>query len=173
MNFVDVAVSSPLRSTFTYKNNTGELLIGKRVLVEFGRRKLVGVVTEDKSHYEGQYKIKDVLQVLDEKPTFNDAQLRTIKKISKHYMHPIGIVFEAFLPTILRKAKTQLDLNKYSSDVCDLDINKDNFHELTFDQKSCLDKIRKNQGEALLFGVTSSGKTEIYKHYIESLLLDG
>ena len=57
MNFVDVAVSSPLRSTFTYKNNTGELLIGKRVLVEFGRRKLVGVVTEDKSHYEGQYKI--------------------------------------------------------------------------------------------------------------------
>ena len=173
MNFVDVAVSSPLRSTFTYKNNTGELLIGKRVLVEFGRRKLVGVVTEDKSYYEGQHKIKDVLQVLDEKPTFDNAQLRTIEKISKHYMYPIGIVFEAFLPTILRKAKTQLDLNKYSLDVCDLDINKDNFHELTLDQKSCLYKIRKNQDEALLFGVTSSGKTEIYKHHIESLLLAG
>ena len=84
MNFVDVAVSSPLRSTFTYKNNTGELLIGKRVLVEFGRRKLVGVVTEDKSHYEGQYKIKDVLQVLDEKPTFN----KELAKVNNNYRKP-------------------------------------------------------------------------------------
>ena len=67
-------------------------------------------------------------------------------------MHPIGIVFEAFLPTMLRKAKTQLDLSKYSSDVCDLDINEDNFHELTSDQKSCLEGIKDNN-EAVLFGV--------------------
>ena len=109
MNFVDVAIPSPLRSTFTYKNNTGELLAGKRVLVEFGKRKLVGVVTTDKSDFKGQYKIKDILQVLDDKPTFNDIQLITIERISKHYMHPIGVVFEAFLTTMLRKAKTQLD----------------------------------------------------------------
>ena len=91
MNFVDVAIPSPLRSTFTYKNNTGELLAGKRVLVEFGKRKLVGVVTTDKSDFKGQYKIKDILQVLDDKPTFNDIQLITIERISKHYMHPIGV----------------------------------------------------------------------------------
>mgnify|MGYP003302413072 FL=1 len=173
MNFVDVAIPSPLRSTFTYKNNTGELLAGKRVLVEFGKRKLVGVVTIDKSDFEGQYKIKDVLQVLDDKPTFNDIQLITIERISKHYMHPIGVVFEAFLPTMLRKAKTQLDLSKYSSNVCDLDINEANFHKLTSDQESCLEGIKDNNGESVLFGVTSSGKTEIYKHYIKSLLLAG
>ena len=114
MNFVDVAIPSPLRSTFTYKNNTGELLAGKRVLVEFGKRKLVGVVTTDKSDFKGQYKIKDILQVLDDKPTFNDIQLITIERISKYYMHPIGVVFEAYLPTMLIKAKTQLDLSKYS-----------------------------------------------------------
>ena len=173
MNFVDVAIPSPLRSTFTYKNNTGELLAGKRVLVEFGKRKLVGVVTTDKSDFKGQYKIKDILQVLDDKPTFNDIQLITIERISKYYMHPIGIVFEAFLPTMLRKAKTQLDLNKYSSNVCDLDINEANFHKLTSDQESCLEGIKDNNGESVLFGVTSSGKTEIYKHYIKSLLLAG
>jgi len=173
MNFVDIAIPSPLRSTFTYKNNTGELLAGRRVLVEFGKRKLIGVVTADKPNYEGQYKIKDVLQVLDDKPTFNNIQLIKIKRISEHYMHPIGIVFEAFLPTMLRKAKTQLDLNKYSSNVCDLDIDEDNFHTLTSDQKSCLEGIKNSSGESLLFGVTSSGKTEIYKHYIKSLLLAG
>ena len=43
MNFVQVAIPSPLRQTFTYVNDSGTDLIGKRVLVEFGRRKLVGV----------------------------------------------------------------------------------------------------------------------------------
>ena len=173
MNFVDVAVPSPLRSAFTYRNNTGENLVGRRVLVEFGRRKLIGVVTADRDDYKGEYKIKDILQTLDYDPTFSKAQLLTIKKISDHYMHPIGMVLEAFLPTMLRKAKTQLDLSKYSSDTCDLDINEDNFHELTSDQKSCLEKIKNNDRESLLFGVTSSGKTEIYKHYIKLLLQEG
>ena len=45
MNFVQVAIPSPLRQTFTYKNQSKSDLVGKRVLVEFGRRKLVGVVT--------------------------------------------------------------------------------------------------------------------------------
>ena len=173
MNFVDVAVPSPLRSAFTYRNNTGENLVGRRVLVEFGRRKLIGVVNADRDDYKVEYKIKDILQTLDYDPTFSKAQLLTIKKISDHYMHPIGMVLEAFLPTMLRKAKTQLDLSKYSSDTCDLDINEDNFHELTSDQKSCLEKIKNNDRESLLFGVTSSGKTEIYKHYIKLLLQEG
>jgi len=173
MNFVDVAVPSPLRSTFTYKNNTGENLAGRRVLIEFGRRKLVGVVTADKNDYKGEYKIKEITQILDDKPTFSKPQLSTIQKISKHYMHPIGIVFEAFLPTLLRKAKTQLDLSKYSSDVCNLNINENNFHKLTVDQNLCLEKIKSNDRESLLFGITSSGKTEIYKHYIKSMLQEG
>ena len=173
MNFVNVAVPLPLRSTFTYKNNTGESLLGKRVLIEFGKRKLVGVVTADDIDFCGQYKIKDILQVLDETPIFNDFQVKTIERISEHYMHPIGIVFEAFLPTLLRKAKTQLDLNKYVVNVSDVNINENNFYELTLDQKSCLEGIKKINGESLLFGVTSSGKTEVYKHYIKSLLLEG
>ncbi len=78
MNFVNVAVPLPLRSTFTYKNNTGESLLGKRVLIEFGKRKLVGVVTADDIDFCGQYKIKDILQVLDETPIFNDFQVKTI-----------------------------------------------------------------------------------------------
>ena len=75
MNFVDVAVPSPLRSTFTYKNNTGKNLIGRRVLVEFGRRKLIGVVTADRDDYKGEYKIKDIIQTLDHDPTFNNTQI--------------------------------------------------------------------------------------------------
>ena len=40
MNLVEVALPTPLRSTFTYQHNLQENLIGKRVIVDFGRRKL-------------------------------------------------------------------------------------------------------------------------------------
>ena len=106
MNFVDIAIPSPLHSTFTYKNNTGKILVGRRVLVEFGKRKLIGIVTADRKDFKAEYKIKEVLQVLDDHPTFSKKQLLKVEKISKYYMHPIGIVLEAFLPSILRKAKT-------------------------------------------------------------------
>ena len=49
MNFVDVAIPTPLRTTFTYINKTSQTLLGKRVLVEFGRRKVVGVVIDEKA----------------------------------------------------------------------------------------------------------------------------
>ena len=47
MNLVEVALPTPLRSTFTYQHNQQESLIGKRVIVDFGRRKLVGIVIKN------------------------------------------------------------------------------------------------------------------------------
>ena len=58
MNFVQVAIPSPLRQTFTYKNQSKCDLVGKRVLVEFGRRKLVGVVTSQSEEFNEKYKLK-------------------------------------------------------------------------------------------------------------------
>ena len=56
MNFVQVAIPSPLRQTFTYKNQFSSNLVGKRVLVEFGRRKLVGIVTSQSENFDDDYK---------------------------------------------------------------------------------------------------------------------
>ena len=59
MNFVDVAIPTPLRTTFTYINKTSQTLLGKRVLVEFGRRKVVGVVIDEKADNNSKYKLKE------------------------------------------------------------------------------------------------------------------
>ena len=68
MNFVQVAIPSPLRQTFTYKNQFSSDLIGKRVLVEFGRRKLVGVVISQSEEFNEKYKLKQIIEVLDDIP---------------------------------------------------------------------------------------------------------
>ena len=170
MNFVQVAIPSPLRQTFTYINKSSSDLLGKRVLVEFGRRKLVGVVISNSDISEGGYKLKNILEVLDETPLFSKEAIKKITYISEYYMHPLGIVIESFIPTFLRKAKHQKDLEKYHQAKEEL-ISATNLHKLTNDQANCLDSIKsKSEGEILLSGITSSGKTEVYKHFINSLI---
>ena len=79
MNFVDVAIPTPLRTTFTYINKTSQTLLGKRVLVEFGRRKVVGVVIDEKADHNSKYKLKEVLETLDDMtPTFNKTEINQI-----------------------------------------------------------------------------------------------
>jgi len=173
MNFVQVAIPSPLRQTFTYVNDSGTDLIGKRVLVEFGRRKLVGVVISTSDIPDGEYKLKNILETLDETALFSEEAIKKIIYISEHYMHPLGIVFESFIPTFLRKAKHQKDLEKYLQVKEEL-IPATNLHKLTNDQATCLDSIKsKSRGEILLAGITSSGKTEVYKHFINTLINKG
>ena len=173
MNFVQVAIPSPLRQTFTYKNQFSSNLVGKRVLVEFGRRKLVGIVTSQSENFDDDYKLKQIEEVLDDSPLIDKQLLKKINNISDYYMHPIGIVFESFIPSFLRKAKHQKTLEKY-----EIKINSDktfnNLHTLTRDQKNVLNSIKsKDSGEILLSGITSSGKTEVYKHFIKELLNKG
>ena len=173
MNFVQVAIPSPLRQTFTYINNSGSDLLGKRVLVEFGRRKLVGIVTDNTDIADGKYKLKNIIEVLDETPLFSTEAIKKIIYISEHYMHPLGVVIESFIPTFLRKAKYQRDLDKYLQAAQEL-TSATNLHKLTKDQVNCLDLIKsKPNGEILFSGITSSGKTEVYKHYINSLINKG
>ena len=173
MNFVQVAIPSPLRQTFTYKNQFSSDLIGKRVLVEFGRRKLVGIVISQSKNFDENYKLKQIDEVLDDSPLFDKQALKKIINIANYYMHPIGIVFESFIPSFLRKAKHQKTLEKY---VIKIDSDKaiKSLHTLTRDQKNALNSIESNDsGEILLSGITSSGKTEVYKHFIKKLLKKG
>ena len=173
MNFVQVAISSPLRQTFTYINNSKQDLLGKRVLVEFGRRKMVGIVLEEIDEFKSEYKLKEVIEVLDDTPLFSKKRITEILAISEHYMHPVGSVIESFIPTYLRKAKHQSTLVKYDSELPKPNI-LDNFHKLNTEQSDCLKLIsKKPKGEILFSGITSSGKTEVYKHYVRKLIEEG
>ena len=116
--YIDVILPVPLDGVFTYsvpQSLEGQVRVGVRVLVPFGRSKTyVGIV--DKSSVNCQLSdvnYKDVLQVLDASPILTDCQLRLWQWISDYYMSPIGEVYKAALPSGLKaedgyRPKTEL-----------------------------------------------------------------
>tara|TARA_B100000674_G_C37962474_1_gene972770 strand:- start:1675 stop:3642 length:1968 start_codon:yes stop_codon:yes gene_type:complete len=174
MNFVEVALSTPIRSTFTYKDESNSSLLGKRVIVEFGRRSLLGIVVAEKTKAKTDFKIKKIQEVLDYEPILTPSSINKAFTIAEYYLHPIGEVIFSFLPTILRKKKKSIELEKYRKPRLLEKASKPKLPKLTEDQTKCFEKILKSQNqEFLLFGVTSSGKTEIYKHLIKDYLSKG
>ena len=127
--FVDVILPLPLDGLFTYSVPQpwgGQVKIGIRVLVPFGRNKTyVGIVA--KTHKgplpEGVH-IKDILQIIDVEPVLLDSQLRLWQWIAEYYMSPIGEVYKAALPSGLKaeegykpRTETYLRLtSKFSSE---------------------------------------------------------
>ena len=110
----------PLDGVFTYsvpQSLEGQVRVGARVLVPFGRSKTyVGIVDKSSVNYQlSDVKYKDVLQVLDASPILTDCQLRLWQWISDYYMSPIGEVYKAALPLGLKaedgyRPKTELYL---------------------------------------------------------------
>ena len=110
----------PLDGVFTYsvpQSLEGQVRVGTRVLVPFGRSKTyVGIVDKSSVNYQlSDVKYKDVLQVLDASPILTDCQLRLWQWISDYYMSPIGEVYKAALPSGLKaedgyRPKTELYL---------------------------------------------------------------
>lgn len=104
---ITVAVPTPLFRCFDYlppdKINPESLVEGSRVLVPFGPRKLVGIITKIQntpSAHEG--KIKNALALLDPSPTFPSVLMQLLNWASSYYCHPIGDCFATALPGALR-----------------------------------------------------------------------
>ena len=146
----------------------------QRVIVEFGRRKLLGVVVAESVQVNTDLKLKKIQEVLDIEPILTSNSINKASTIANYYLHPIGEVLFSFLPTILRKKKKSIELKKYRKAASLEKTLKPKLPKLTNEQSECFEKILKSQNqEFLLFGVTSSGKTEIYKHVIKEYLSRG
>lgn len=114
-DIVEVAIPLPLRCCFDFlvPDEVDLIVIGGRVLVPFGSRKLVGVVVKQKEVSEYPHdKLKTVLEVIDSEPIFDLALWQTLKWLSQYYLAPLGEVCSAAMPVNLRqggdvKPKTQ------------------------------------------------------------------
>src|SRR5690625_3209531 len=98
-----VALNVPLRGLFDYRSEQA-VAVGQRVIVPFGRRKLIGVVIEppDQPHFPPE-QIKVVDQVLDDLPPFSDDWMRLARFASTYYHRSLGEVILPSLPTHLRR----------------------------------------------------------------------
>ena len=73
--------------TFTYhvpKHLEPEIMVGKRVFVPFGKQKLEGFILKINTKQPNiDYELKDIIQVIDERPVINEEMMEIGKFISK------------------------------------------------------------------------------------------
>ncbi|MEE4244807.1 MAG: primosomal protein N' [Kangiellaceae bacterium] len=103
---IRVALPVPLRSQFDYSINGDRPEIGSRVLVPFGQRQLVGVVTEhiEQSATDND-KLKKVEKVIDQQSIIPPSLYQLISSSASYYHHPIGECFATALPNLIAKGE--------------------------------------------------------------------
>ena len=183
MTYIDVILPLPLKATFTYAVNEemeAKVKRGCRVLVPLGKKKhYTGIV--DRVHHDTPdgYEVKFAFALLEEQPAVLPQQLKLWEWIADYYMCAVGEVYNAAVPAKLKlkaEPKVKRKVRRSVLSNVDDDCLVTGLKPLNDNQQRAFDEIKtcfENQPVCLLYGVTSSGKTEIYTHLIEETIRQG
>lgn len=174
LTIVRVALDVPLHRCFDYlAPDATHADVGCRVRVPFGRRSVMGIVVElpTESDYSRE-QLKAIEAILPE-PRLPADWFRLTEFCSAYYQAPLGEVMLSTLPAGLRR----LDPPKARAPKAAKPLPAPSpAPELTAEQAAALATVR-NEGAGfkpyLLFGVTGSGKTEVYLQLIADALERG
>jgi primosomal protein N' (replication factor Y) len=99
--YCEVALPVPLRSTFTYAvpdSFQNEDLVGRRVLVPFRNRAMVGVGLSVSDRAPAIARVKEISELLDPIAALPPKLIELGHWISRYYLAPVGETFRAMLP---------------------------------------------------------------------------
>ena len=174
MTIVRVALDVPLHRCFDYlAPDASADDIGCRVRVPFGRRSVIGVIVElpDDSAY-APAQLKQVEAILPE-PRLPADWFRLTEFCAAYYQAPLGEVMLSTLPAGLRRVDPPKAREPKPAKEVPLPTLAP---ELTAEQQAALATVREHAdgfSPFLLFGVTGSGKTEVYLSLIADALAKG
>lgn len=100
----------PLYNTFDYTvtdwgKSPNSLFIGQRVLVPFGKKRVVGIITEiDSTPTVAPETLKPIEHILDAEPIFDNQLFAMIAWAAAYYQYPFGDALSTALPAHLREA---------------------------------------------------------------------
>ncbi len=169
-----VALDAPLDFTFDYRWSPGETkgalapVIGQLAIVPFGRRQVAGMIVGIANEsVVSDDKLKDALAVHQQLLPLNRAWLALCAFAADYYQRPLGEVMLPALPKNLRRLNTAaLDrgLKKLAVPCAPPDTEPVDVPSLNLAQRYAVDAVATAVGFAphLLYGVTGSGKTEVY-----------
>jgi primosomal protein N' (replication factor Y) len=168
---LQIALDTPLDSVFDYRwpcEPGSEPQVGQLALVPFGRRETVGVIVAVKAQTEVPAdKLKDALAVRSQLSPLSGRWLALARFAADYYHRPLGEVAMPGLPKNLRLEST-VALDRALKKLAKLDDAHDptpaGMPVLNQGQKAAADAIGAAEGFSplLLYGVTGSGKTEVY-----------
>ena len=174
----DVVVPRPVDKPLSYAvppELAPRLRFGSVVQVPFRSGMIEGFVVglRAKTGEEGAgYKLKDVSGVLIEEPVLSDMDLRLFRWIADYYQAPLGEVFFSAFPKPFLK---DVEARKKTAPPA---VPAEPPPNLTNDQSAAFSRIKasldaRSFQSYLLYGVTGSGKTEVYMRAAADALAAG
>lgn len=163
----DVIVNTPVDRTFTYGVPEGmEISPGVRVKVNFAGRVVTGYIVKLHNQVPESIEIKDIIEVIDKESLYDERLLDLVRYTADSYLSSAGEALSKALPSGTssgiknKKSKTNVSAGR--------EIN------LTDKQQKIYNSIiSSGQKTHLIFGITGSGKTEIYMKLAMDAIADG
>ena len=106
MKYVDVLLPLPLEGLFTYavpEEMEAQVRFGVRLVVPLGRSKTYVAIAVKIHGQQPEFKVKPVLEVMDEEPILTESQFNLWRWIADYYMSPLGEVYNAAMPLGLKQ----------------------------------------------------------------------
>jgi len=168
---LQIAIDTPLDSLFDYRwacEPGSEPEVGQLALVNFGRREAVGLIVAVKHETDVPAdKLKDAIAVRSQLSPLPERWIALARFAAAYYHRPLGEVAMPGLPKNLRLSTT-VALDRALKKLAKLDDAHDatpaDMPVLNAAQRQAADAIGGAEGFSpmLLYGVTGSGKTEVY-----------
>jgi primosomal protein N' (replication factor Y) len=105
--YLGIAVTLPVKEIFSYavpEHLIPIAEIGRRALVPFRNRDVIGYILRKDSGTE-QKEIKEILDILDAEPLFNESLVPFFQWMADYYVFPIGMLIRSALPSGLNIAQ--------------------------------------------------------------------
>lgn len=186
MRIARVAVSFhhyPIELLFDYQipeTLAQRIFVGSLVKIPFGHRVTWGVVFEIQTVAKVEIeKLKFIEEPFFEKPVFDSSFLSFLNFLSKTYYYPLGEVCETALPSAIRdltsKAleKSRLLIEDLEGEIAQFPVTNTQINLNSDQQAAALGVLEGSNSVNLVYGVTGSGKTEVYLQIISEILKKG
>ena len=169
IQYAKVLVPVPLKQDFLYffDTETLDVIPGIRVMVPFGSRKVQAYVIDVlKDKPECNFELKPVIKAIDKEPLFGKKEYELALWMEKFYFSSRGEILDVMIPGGKRDSSHgALD---FGEPVLKPDV------QLTEEQQNAIKTVMEGEGSLFyLFGITGSGKTEVFLRCAEQVIAQG
>lgn len=161
--YYDILVPIPKNGIYTYSSMANHK-IGERVVVPIGNRQVTGIIIKecDKPNFQ----CKDVILCYDEEPLFSQHWINFILRLANYYGVSYGLALQGVISDKLLNIETAEDFEKKQIEKITV--------SLTPTQLKIVEDIEINNfSKHLIYGITGSGKTEVYLEIARKVIDSG
>ncbi len=174
--YLELLFNLPVEGSFTYlPPETGDTAewspeewVGRRVIAPFGNRSVSGFVAGAGTvPPDGDFTLRRISRLVDKVPLFGEQELKLASWISSMYLSSRGEALSAMLPGGKRETSvSSFGLEEEVAMIKPLTLSPE--------QEAALAAVLKVDGRPkYLYGVTGSGKTEVFLRAAETLIEKG